>query len=135
MDDALEDKICDLYDFYVEVLFVFFHSQVKISSHFFLCILYVLYHINLGDGRRSRTTCTQALCRGIPFCFLFRADFFAFPPSAFKNVKHLHYRRVQLLVFLFCKRICFRFWLKGHVNLVKCAQKSFLMSVIFEAGF
>lgn len=26
MDDALEDKICDLYDFYVEVLFVFVYS-------------------------------------------------------------------------------------------------------------
>lgn len=24
MDDALEDKICELYDFYVEVLYVFF---------------------------------------------------------------------------------------------------------------
>lgn len=29
IDDALEDKICDLYDFYIEVLYVFVYSQVK----------------------------------------------------------------------------------------------------------
>lgn len=70
MDDALEDKICDLYDFYIEVLYVFVYSQVKIYLHYFSCISYVLHHIVPGDGGRSRTSCTQALRRGIPFLFL-----------------------------------------------------------------